>query len=130
MVKFVLDKIRKFVRKEDRTRALHAGANTWPIKDKNSKLKKGHNSEKKMHFELSLLKVWIALWIVYTYSKFQVHIFSNNRDITECFCTTTTMPRLRFSPKTAKLKYCGARRKCWKPGFSSFFSLNVFITGR
>ena len=42
--------------------------------------KKWHNSQK-MHFELSLLKLWIALWIVNTYSKFQVNTFSNNRDI-------------------------------------------------
>ena len=37
----------------------------------------------KLHFELSLLIVWIALWIVKTYSEFQVIIFSNNRDITK-----------------------------------------------
>ena len=44
-----------------------------------------------MHFELSPLIVWIALWIVNTYSKFEVIIFSNNRDITKrrSFCTTT-----------------------------------------
>ena len=41
---------------------------------------KGHNSEKKMHFKLSSLIVWITLWIVNTHSKFQVNIFSNNRD--------------------------------------------------
>ena len=66
------------------------------IEDKKSKLKKGHNSEK-MHFELSSLIVWITLWIVNTYSEFQVNIFSNNRDITKCqsFCTMTlTAPRL------------------------------------
>ena len=28
--------------------------------------------------------VWIALWIVNTYSEFQVNIFNNNRDITRC----------------------------------------------
>ena len=33
-----------------------------------------------MNFELSLLKVWIALQIVNTYSEFQVNIFCNNRD--------------------------------------------------
>ena len=50
-----------------------------------SKSKKGHNSEKtKMHFELSPLIVWIALWIVNKYSEFQVNIFSNNQDITKC----------------------------------------------
>ena len=34
-----------------------------------------------MHFKLSPLIVWIDLWIVNTYSEFQVNIFSNNRDI-------------------------------------------------
>ena len=29
-----------------------------------------------MHFELSPLIVWIALWIVNTYTEFQVNIFS------------------------------------------------------
>ena len=57
-------------------------------------VKMGHNSEKtkKMHFELSPLIVWIALWIVNTYFEFQVNIFSNNRDISKChsFCTRTT----------------------------------------
>ena len=69
---------------------------------KKCKSKKGHNSKKKnMHFELSPLIIWIALWIVNTYSEFQVNIFNNNRDITKwrSFCTTTvtktvTMPRL------------------------------------
>ena len=58
---------------------------------KKSKSKKGHNSENEMHFELFSLIVWIALWIENTYSEFQVHIFSNNRDSTKCqsFCTTT-----------------------------------------
>ena len=37
-----------------------------------------------MHFELSSLIVWIALWTVNTYSKLQVNTFSNNRDITKC----------------------------------------------
>ena len=43
-----------------------------------------------MHFELFLLIVWIALWIVNIYSEFKVNIISNNRDITKCqsFCTT------------------------------------------
>ena len=40
--------------------------------------------KKKMHFELSPLIVLIALWIVNTYSNFQVNIFSNNRYITKC----------------------------------------------
>ena len=31
-----------------------------------------------MHFDLSLLIVWIAFWIVNTYSEFQVNIFNNN----------------------------------------------------
>ena len=41
-----------------------------------------------MHFELSPLIVWIALWIVDTFPEFQVNIFSNNRDITNVtvFC--------------------------------------------
>ena len=57
---------------------------------KKCKSKKEHNSEKEMHFELSTLIVWIALWIVNTYSKFQVNIFSNKRDISKCrgFCIT------------------------------------------
>ena len=43
------------------------------IEDKKSKSKKGRNSaKKKMHFELSPLIVRIALWIVNTYSEFQV----------------------------------------------------------
>ena len=37
-----------------------------------------------MHFEWSPFIVWIALSIVDTYPKFQVNIFSNNRDITKC----------------------------------------------
>ena len=37
-----------------------------------------------MHFECYLLIVWIALWIVNTYSEFQLNIFHNNRDITKC----------------------------------------------
>ena len=64
-----------------------------------------------MHFELSPLIVWITLWIVNTYSGFQVNIFSNNRDITncQCFCTTmTTTPRLKqylgFSSKNSRAK--------------------------
>ena len=36
-----------------------------------------------MHFELSPLIVWIALWIVNKYFEFQVNIFSNDRDITK-----------------------------------------------
>ena len=36
----------------------------------------GHNSKKKMQFELSPLTVWIALWTVNTYSDFQVNIFN------------------------------------------------------
>ena len=59
-----------------------------------SKLKKGHNSIKQ-HFELSPLTVWTALWIVSTYPKFQVNIFSNKRDITKCHSFfTTTRPGL------------------------------------
>ena len=57
------------------------------VEDKKSKSKKGHNSEKTAFSDkdaLSPLIVWIALWIVNTYSKFQVNIFSNNRDITQC----------------------------------------------
>ena len=46
-----------------------------------------------MHFELSPLIVWIPVWIVNTYSKFQVKIFSNNRDIKfqSFWMTKTTM---------------------------------------
>ena len=39
---------------------------------------------KLMHFELTPLIVWIALRIVNTYFKFQINIFSNDRDITKC----------------------------------------------
>ena len=53
------------------------------IEDKKSMSKKGHNSEKKMHFELSPVIVWIALWIVDTYFEFHVNIFSYNRDNTK-----------------------------------------------
>ena len=66
------------------------------IENKKYKSKKGHNSEEK-----NILIVWIALWILNTYSEFQVNIFSNKRDITICQFfgkmtkTTTTMtPRL------------------------------------
>ena len=34
------------------------------------------------NMKLSLWLVWIALWIVNTYSEFQANIFSNNWDIT------------------------------------------------
>ena len=37
-----------------------------------------------MSIELSPLIVWIALWIVNTYSESQVNIFSSNRDISKC----------------------------------------------
>ena len=37
-----------------------------------------------MHLELSPVIVWIALWIVNTYSKFQVNIFNSSTDITKC----------------------------------------------
>ena len=49
---------------------------------KKNQSKKGHNSEKKMQFEMFPLIVWIVLWIVNTYSEFQENIFSNKRDIT------------------------------------------------
>ena len=51
------------------------------IEGKKSTSKKGHNSEKQKHFELSLLIVWNAFWIVNTHPEFQANIFSNNRDI-------------------------------------------------
>ena len=35
--------------------------------------------EKQNAFKLSPLIVWIALWIVNKYSKFQINIFSNKR---------------------------------------------------
>ena len=47
------------------------------IEDKKCKSRKGH-AGKKMHFELSPLDVWIALWIVNTYF---VNIVSNKREI-------------------------------------------------
>ena len=69
------------------------------IEDKKSKSKRGNNSENKMHFELSPLIVWIALWIVNTFAEFQVNIFSGNRDIAKwqsfCTMTTTTTPKVR-----------------------------------
>ena len=37
-----------------------------------------------MHFELSPLIVWNALWKVNTYSEFHVYTFSNNRDMRKC----------------------------------------------
>ena len=65
-------------------RSQHTGLGCL-IEDKKSKSNKGH-------FESSPLIVWIDLWIVNTYSEFQVNIFSNNRDITkyQSFCTTTS----------------------------------------
>ena len=69
-----------------------------------------------MHFELSASIVWIALWIVNTYSEFQVNIFSNNRDITKCQflhhddddnnddAKAIAIPRIGFSPKTTEVK--------------------------
>ena len=68
-----------------------------------------------MHFELSTLIAWISPWIVNIYSKFQVNIFSYNRDVTKCqsfSMTTTTLIRrtprlwqyLGFYPKTTKLR--------------------------
>ena len=83
------------------------------IENKKSESKKGHNSEKKKkHFELSPVIVWIALWIVSTYSDFQVNILCNYRDITKwqsfCMTTTATTPRLYpylgFSSNTAKIR--------------------------
>ena len=59
------------------------------IEDKKSNSKKGHN------FELYPLMAWTALWIVNTFSEFQVIIFGNNRYITKCqIFRTTTTPRL------------------------------------
>ena len=49
------------------------------IEDQKTKSKNGHNSEKRCFFELSPWVVRFALWIVNTYSKFRVKIFSNNR---------------------------------------------------
>ena len=37
-----------------------------------------------MHIEWSPFMLWIPFWIVNTYSKFQVNIFSNNTYITKC----------------------------------------------
>ena len=77
------------------TKAPHAGANArlWGAWQRIKCLswKRGISLEK-MHFKLSLLIVWIALWIVNTYSKLRVNIFSNSKDIRKChcFCTMTT----------------------------------------
>ena len=64
-----------------------------------------------MLFELSPLIVWIALWIVNTYSEVQVNIFRSKRDIVKCqsFHASDDDEKgleqyLRFSPKTAELK--------------------------
>ena len=65
-----------------------------------------------MHFELFPFIVWIALWVVNTYSEFQVDILSKNRDITKCqsFCTPMKTPRpykyctLNLHQSTAELK--------------------------
>ena len=57
-----------------KTTAQHAGAKAWQWGRKGGIILKT-----KMHFELSPLILWIALWIVNTYSEFQVNIFSNNR---------------------------------------------------
>ena len=63
-----------------------------------------------MHFELSPLVVWIALWIVNTSSKFQVNIFSNEKHYKMSVfaqqrhqTTTPTMP-IAIPPKTAEPK--------------------------
>ena len=68
--------------------------------------------KKKRQFELSALMAWIALWIVNTYSKFQVNIFYNKRNITNCqsFSMTPMLPTIQkaiaiprfFSAKTEK----------------------------
>ena len=62
----------------------HSTGSRCLTQDKKSMSKKGRILKKKMHFKLSPLIVWIALWIVLTYSKFQVNIFSKNRDMTKC----------------------------------------------
>ena len=69
------------------------------------KSKKGIILKKKKHFELSSLIAWIALWIVNTYSEFQVNIFSNNRDITKChsFCTQGYSNSSGFLPEVVGL---------------------------
>ena len=83
---------------------------------KKSKSKKGHNFVKKIE-GLPPLLVWVPLLIVNNYSEFQVHIFSNNRNIRKCqkFHTTPdnnnaaanaramTIPQ-RFHLKTAEQK--------------------------
>ena len=40
----------------------------------------------KMHSELSPLIVYVALLIVNIYSKFQVYMFRNGREMTKCYC--------------------------------------------
>ena len=55
-----------------------------------------------MHFELSHLIVWIAPWIVNTYSEFQVDIVSNNRDITKRSNFSKTMTTMTLDNDNAK----------------------------
>ena len=88
------------------------------IRDKKSKSKRGHNSEK-MHFEVSSLIVWIALWMLNTYSEFQ--IFSV---ITELLQNVSVFARQRrrqgysntsgFLRKTAELISRHFKKKCPK----------------
>ena len=91
-------------------------SNVWClIEDKKSKLKKGHNSGRKMHFEFPPLTVPIALQTMNTYFELRVNIFNNKRDLTKChsFCIMKTgnsntiaiaIPRV-FSENSQAKKY-------------------------
>ena len=87
-----------------------------------------------MHFELSPLIVWIALSLVNTFSKFELNIFSNNRDINP-FPNSIILDLSKFkafaddkidvSKKLVicfgkGIKHCGKWRKCWSLAFSPF----------
>ena len=70
-----------------------------------------------MHFELSPFIVWVVLWIVKTYYKFKVNIFSNNRNITKCqnFCNndnakTITIPWVFSENNRAKKEKLRSKR--------------------
>ena len=59
-----------------------------------------------MHFKLSPLIVWIALWIMNAFSEFQVNVVSNNgdddNDADDDDLKAIAIPRV--FPKTAELK--------------------------
>ena len=78
-----------------------------------------------MHFEFSPLILWIVLWIVNTYSEFQVNIFTNKRDITKChsFCMTTTMT----TPKATAIPRVFYENSQAKNVTKSFYSETIWI---